>query len=216
MAIRVIRKRHKASRASAMEAQADAAGARGRSERVAKPPARNKPIAKAQAYPDKHRPRASNQRVVRNRVKPREDSKQGQLIELLSHNVGMDISGIAATLGWQAHTVRAALTRLRQKGYRIERTPALKSRYPSSYRIVQGQALAAPAVKPCSPDPQTGISKNGDARHDGRATANGAVGSDTRDRMKGAQFRVGCNASVSASKMDQSRRSRRNITGAGI
>ena len=34
---------------------------------------------------------------------------------------GACLEDLGKTLGWQKHTVRAALTRLRQRGYRIER-----------------------------------------------------------------------------------------------
>lgn len=34
---------------------------------------------------------------------------------------GSTLEHLGTALGWQPHTVRAALTRLRQRGYRIER-----------------------------------------------------------------------------------------------
>jgi predicted transcriptional regulator of viral defense system len=33
---------------------------------------------------------------------------------------GSDLSALSELLSWQPHTVRAALTRLRQRGYRID------------------------------------------------------------------------------------------------
>lgn len=40
---------------------------------------------------------------------------------------GATIENLGAGLGWQPHTVRAALTRLRQRGYRIERKEGVYS-----------------------------------------------------------------------------------------
>lgn len=50
-------------------------------------------------------------------VKP--GTKQTQLVEHLSRPGGASIADLGGLLGWQPHTVRAALTGLRKKGYRI-------------------------------------------------------------------------------------------------
>ena len=47
-------------------------------------------------------------------------TKKAQLIALLKASTGADIAALAAALDWQTHTVRAALTRLKQAGYRFE------------------------------------------------------------------------------------------------
>ncbi len=49
-------------------------------------------------------------------------SKQALLIEQLSGPAGARIGDLVNSLGWQAHTVRAALTRLRQQGHAIARS----------------------------------------------------------------------------------------------
>ncbi len=49
-------------------------------------------------------------------------TKQATLIALLSDEAGVSVPTLAATLAWQNHTVRAALTGLRQKGHALART----------------------------------------------------------------------------------------------
>ena len=53
-------------------------------------------------------------------VKP--GTKQARLVDCLSHPSGASIADLGGLLGWQPHTVRAAITGLRQKGYRVTRT----------------------------------------------------------------------------------------------
>lgn len=48
-------------------------------------------------------------------------SKKAMLIELLSRPQGADIFEMTEATGWLPHTTRAALTRLRQAGYRVIR-----------------------------------------------------------------------------------------------
>jgi predicted ArsR family transcriptional regulator len=50
-------------------------------------------------------------------------SKKDQLIDLLRAKGGADVKALSDTLGWQPHTVRAALTRLRQTGVAVEKLP---------------------------------------------------------------------------------------------
>jgi Protein of unknown function (DUF3489) len=52
-------------------------------------------------------------------VKP--DSKQALLVTQLSRSAGATIAHLVGTLGWQPHTVRAALTGLRRRGYDVAR-----------------------------------------------------------------------------------------------
>ncbi|MBA4228397.1 DUF3489 domain-containing protein [Hyphomonas sp. NPDC076900] len=62
-------------------------------------------------------------------------SKTDQLKSLLSKPEGMTIEALSAKLGWQTHTTRAALTRLKQAGVSLEKlTPTDGSRH-SCYRI---------------------------------------------------------------------------------
>ncbi len=49
-------------------------------------------------------------------------TKQATLIAMLSDDAGASVPALAETLAWQNHTVRAALTGLRQKGHRLART----------------------------------------------------------------------------------------------
>jgi len=49
-------------------------------------------------------------------------TKQATLIAMLSDDVGASVPTLSETLKWQIHTVRAALTGLRQKGHELART----------------------------------------------------------------------------------------------
>ena len=59
-------------------------------------------------------------------------TKQARLIELLTADGGATISALTSALGWQSHSVRAAITGLRKRGYRVERQ---LEDGPSFYRI---------------------------------------------------------------------------------
>ena len=62
-------------------------------------------------------------------------TKKDQLIRLLRSKRGMEIATISTKLGWQNHTTRAALTRLRQAGFELEVLKGQGSG-PTRYRIV--------------------------------------------------------------------------------
>ena len=47
-------------------------------------------------------------------------SKLGQLIALLVSDAGTTLAAMSELTGWQKHTVRAALTGLKKKGYLID------------------------------------------------------------------------------------------------
>jgi len=70
-------------------------------------------------------------------------TKQAVLIALLSEGAGASVPALAETLAWQNHTVRAALTGLRQKGHQLARTKDAAGT--TVYRIT-GQAGADAAV----------------------------------------------------------------------
>ena len=53
---------------------------------------------------------------------PKTGSKLAKL-SLLLKGEGRTLKALSKSLGWQPHTVRAAMTRLRQRGYEIERVP---------------------------------------------------------------------------------------------
>jgi hypothetical protein len=52
---------------------------------------------------------------------PRAKTKGAKLVTLLSSQKGATIDALVKKLGWQAHTVRAAMTGLRKRGYAVER-----------------------------------------------------------------------------------------------
>jgi predicted ArsR family transcriptional regulator len=54
---------------------------------------------------------------------PRHTTKRERLVRLLKASAGREIATLSRELGWQPHTARAALTRLRQAGYAIEKLP---------------------------------------------------------------------------------------------
>ena len=57
---------------------------------------------------------------------PKEGTKEAKLVSKLNGS-GTTLSQLSEHLGWQPHTVRAALTRLRKRGYVIDRTAKTKS-----------------------------------------------------------------------------------------
>ena len=64
----------------------------------------------------------------------RRTTKGDRLVRLLKARSGRDIATLSRTLGWQPHTTRAALSRLRKAGYAIERLAPHKTGKPR-YRI---------------------------------------------------------------------------------
>ncbi len=69
----------------------------------------------------------------------RPGTKQALLIDLLKRKKGTTVEKIVDTLDWLPHTVRAALTRLRQQGFRIER---VREDGVSRYRIAEDRKAA--------------------------------------------------------------------------
>jgi len=57
---------------------------------------------------------------------PRKGSKLAVLVTALGGR-GSSLEKLCAKLGWQPHTVRAAMTRLRQRGYVITRAKSSKT-----------------------------------------------------------------------------------------
>ena len=80
-------------------------------------------------------------RPARTRSRRGTKTKRAQLIALLSRKTGKDISAISDRLGWQPHTTRAALSRLRKAGFEIAREVP-KRGGAARYRII-----AEPAVE---------------------------------------------------------------------
>lgn len=52
---------------------------------------------------------------------PREHSKAHRLLGLLGAGTGASLEDMIEATGWQGHTVRAAMTGLRKRGFAIER-----------------------------------------------------------------------------------------------
>jgi hypothetical protein len=50
-------------------------------------------------------------------------TKTDKLVRLLKARSGQDIATLSARLGWQPHSTRAAVSRLRKAGYAIEKLP---------------------------------------------------------------------------------------------
>lgn len=74
---------------------------------------------------------------------PRPGSKAARLLTMLSRAEGATADALSAALVWQPHTVRAALTRLRQRGLTIA---ADRTARPTTYRITPAVApVPAPA-----------------------------------------------------------------------
>lgn len=76
--------------------------------------------------PRKTRPRAP--------VATTPTSKKDQLIALLRSKGGADVQALSDALGWQPHTVRAALTGLRKAGVALEKM-AVREGERTRYRI---------------------------------------------------------------------------------
>ena len=85
------------------------------------------------------KPIAAAPKGKKSQTATRQGTKQAQLINLLKRKKGATIEAIVETLGWLPHTVRAALTRLRQQGFRIER---VREDGASRYRIAEDRKAA--------------------------------------------------------------------------
>lgn len=69
---------------------------------------------------------------------PMAGTKEAAFVKALSGS-GETLAQLAQKFDWQPHTVRAAMTRLRQRGYRVERTPKT-DRSASKFRIAKPTA----------------------------------------------------------------------------
>ncbi|RYE71719.1 MAG: DUF3489 domain-containing protein [Oxalobacteraceae bacterium] len=84
----------------------------------------------------------TNEKIEPNARKPRAravaaeapKSKKDQLVDLLRTKGGANVKQISEALGWQPHTVRAALTGLRKANVAVEKMPAREGEL-SCYRI---------------------------------------------------------------------------------
>ncbi|TGY90138.1 DUF3489 domain-containing protein [Marinicauda algicola] len=62
-------------------------------------------------------------------------TKKAQLAQLLKPRKGVTIEALSTTLGWQAHTTRAAISGLRKAGFEVERISADDGSKTSCYRL---------------------------------------------------------------------------------
>lgn len=69
--------------------------------------------------------------------KPSKSTRDDQLRKLLSRKTGVSIAQIQKSFGWQPHTARAAISRLRKSGLMVERQDSDKG---SVYRVVLAEA----------------------------------------------------------------------------
>ena len=74
-------------------------------------------------------------------AKPR-TTKKAQLTKLLGTKAGADIATLSDKLGWQHHTTRAAMSRLRKDGFTIIGSKPAGGA-PAKYRIHSEPASAA-------------------------------------------------------------------------
>jgi hypothetical protein len=88
---------------------------------------------------------AESSTAGRNRALPRPDSKLALLVDLLSRDRGSTLAELTAALTWLPHTTRAALTRLRQRGFAVERYKS-EAESVSIFRIVSDRAGDQEAV----------------------------------------------------------------------
>ncbi len=82
---------------------------------------------------------AATPKSEKSRTAARQGTKQALLINLLKRKKGASIEAIVEALDWLPHTVRAALTRLRQQGFQIER---VRKDGVSRYRIAEDRKAA--------------------------------------------------------------------------
>lgn len=69
---------------------------------------------------------------------PETGTKEADLVSALTGK-GRTIAQLTERLGWQPHTVRAAFTRLRKRGYIVERVPPT-AKSPAKFRLRSGKA----------------------------------------------------------------------------
>ena len=108
-------------------------------ETTGKQPTPTKTRAKKRRGGIVQKPSATTPKGKKSQMAARQGTKQALLIDLLKRKKGATIEAIVKTLDWLPHTVRAALTRLRQKGLAIER---VRQDGVSRYRIAEDRKAA--------------------------------------------------------------------------
>jgi len=66
------------------------------------------------------------------------ETKAGLVRRLIARKSGADLAALQEATGWQAHSVRAALSTLRKAGYTIDRSPPRSDGGTAVYRITAG------------------------------------------------------------------------------
>ena len=99
---------------------------------TAKAGKRPRASSRAAAGADAKGPEADNSDA---RSEPRANSKLALLLGLLSRDRGATIAELMAATGWLSHTTRAALTRLRQRGFGLQRLEG-EAGSASTFRVV--------------------------------------------------------------------------------
>ena len=84
--------------------------------------------------PNPSKPRSAGKSARAGVRAPRRTTKRDRPVRLLKASAGREIAALSRELGWQPHTTRAALTRLRQAVYAIEKLPP-QNNSGSRYRI---------------------------------------------------------------------------------
>jgi hypothetical protein len=93
--------------------------------------------------PKPSKPRSAGKGAPAGVRAPQRSTKRDRLVRLLKAGAGREIAALSRELGWQPHTTRAALTRLRRAGYTIEKLPR-QNDGGSRYRIAGEPAEPTP------------------------------------------------------------------------
>ncbi len=67
-------------------------------------------------------PNGSNRQLAGTRCDTQRKTKQVQILGLLRRKKGATIRDLTKATAWQAHSVRAAITGLRKRGFQVERS----------------------------------------------------------------------------------------------
>jgi Protein of unknown function (DUF3489) len=104
-----------------------------------------RPIESSQSSPG-GRAKGDDGRGSADRSEPRANSKLALLLTLLSRDRGATIEELAGATNWLPHTTRAALTRLRHRGFGLERVKG-ETGGASTYRLMAQQSRAQGAAR---------------------------------------------------------------------
>ena len=67
-------------------------------------------------------PNESNRQLAGTRCGTQRKTKRAQILGFLRPKKGATIRDLTKATAWQSHSVRAAITELRKRGYRVERS----------------------------------------------------------------------------------------------